>query len=327
MRAIQRFEKRLKVGEFFPAFVFVSVTSECNLSCQGCWVKSDEPSELSVDELDSILTQSKAKGASFFGLLGGEPLLHRGLLDVIARHPDAYFQLFTNGTLLTEQVAMELRRLGNVTPLISVEGMEEVSDVRRGGRDVYARAMDAIDACKRQRLITGVATSVCASNYDDMVKDDFLRGLIKRGVDYAWYYIYRPVGPDPSPELCLTQEQILGLRRYIVDVRTRLPIMVIDAYWDDKGQALCPAAVGISHHIGPSGSLEPCPPIQLACESVRDGVPLDRAFADSPFLKKFREEAASISRGCILLESPGALVALAEEAGAHDSSGRGRVIG
>jgi MoaA/NifB/PqqE/SkfB family radical SAM enzyme len=40
-------------------------------------------------------------------------------------------------TLLDDAVAARMRELGNVTPLISIEGVGEAGDERRGGRDVF----------------------------------------------------------------------------------------------------------------------------------------------------------------------------------------------
>ena len=54
-------------------------------------------------------------------------------------------------------------------------------------------------------------------------------------------------------------------------MRSRLPLALVDAYWDDQGQALCPMATGISHHINPWGDIEPCPIIQFATENIHDG--------------------------------------------------------
>ena len=58
--------------------------------------------------------------------------MHPQLLDLLAAHPDCYFQLFTNGQFITEKVARRLRELGNATPLVSIEGREITSDERRG---------------------------------------------------------------------------------------------------------------------------------------------------------------------------------------------------
>ena len=53
-------------------------------------------------------------------------------------------------------------------------------------------------------------------------------------------------------------------------MRAKMPIGIIDAYYDDQGQALCPMATGISHHISPRGEIEPCPIIQFATDNIRD---------------------------------------------------------
>src|SRR5262249_48653598 len=36
--SVERHKRRLKRGEFFPPFLYVSIINSCNLRCQGCWV-------------------------------------------------------------------------------------------------------------------------------------------------------------------------------------------------------------------------------------------------------------------------------------------------
>ena len=147
MRTVAKHKKRLKKGELFPAFLMISLTDNCNLNCQGCWVSIDNKSKgMDVDTLNNVIESGKRKGSYFFGLLGGEPLMYPHLFEVIERHSDCYFQLFTNGTLLSDEYAQRMRQLGNVSPLISVEGLKDVSDVRRGANDVYGRTMKGIEA-------------------------------------------------------------------------------------------------------------------------------------------------------------------------------------
>ena len=160
VRSVQRYKKRLKRGEYFPPFLFISVISGCQLRCQGCWVDVEAPSKhISLDEMNRLVGDAKRHGNSYFGILGGEPFLHPRLLDIFAAHPDCYFQVFTNGHLITNEVARELRRLGNVTPLVSIEGTATVSDERRGRLDVFNATLAGLENCRRNRLITGVAPS------------------------------------------------------------------------------------------------------------------------------------------------------------------------
>lgn len=323
--SVRRFEQRLREGVVFPPFLFVSVTSACNLRCQGCWVDVDRPPQrLDLDDLDRIVSSAKAHGNSFFGILGGEPFLHPELLELFARHPDCYFQVFTNGHPITDAVASRLRALGNVTPLISVEGSEAVSDERRGRRGVLARTLTGIEACARHGLVFGVATSVCRSNFDDVVREAWVDRLVQLGAHYAWFHTYRPVGPKPSPELALTPDQVVAVRRFGVEMRSRKPIAVVDPYWDHEGNALCPAATGISHHIGPGGHVEPCPIVQFAAETVRDhGGDVFRTLTGSALLADFRRTAAGATRGCIVLERPDLLAEVVDRHDAYDTTTRG----
>ncbi len=325
--SVERFKRRRKRGEFFPPFLYISILNSCNLRCQGCWVDVEAPREMiALDDLNRIVTDAKKHGNSFFGILGGEPFLHPHLLEFLGAHPDCYFQVFTNGQMITERVAAELRRLGNVTPLISIEGREIVSEERRGGKSVYERSLRGLDNCLRARLLTGVSTSVCQTNIDELLSEQWLGELIKRGVHYVWYHTYRPVGPRMSPELALRPDQLVRVRRFVVQMRSRMPLGIIDAYYDDRGQALCPMATGISHHISPRGDIEPCPIIQFATENVRDGSSVFELMRDSAFLKDFRELSAEATRGCVVLERPDLVRDLAVKHGARDTTLRGTAM-
>ena len=326
--SISRFEKRQRRGKpFFPAFTMISVNEACNLACSGCWVSAGGTKALSHEQLDGIIECSKKEGAYFFGILGGEPLLYKGLFDVLAKHKDCYFQLFTNGVLLTDAVSQQMKKLGNITPLISIEGLEEESDVRRGKNDVYQRSLEGLRSCKKSKLIIGAAASICKSNFDELVNRRYLELLAKEGVHYMWYYIYRPVGADPRPENALDKEQIIALRRFIVEQRRSAPLQIIDAYWDDKGLALCPAAVGISHHISPSGAVEFCPPMQMSKEFINEtGSNLKEIYNNSTFLADFRKLTAEHSRGCIILENPELMVDFLVKHEAIDTTTRQTVL-
>lgn len=327
LRSVHRHKRRLKRGQFFPPFLYMSVINSCNLRCQGCWVDvAAKQQRIEVDAANRTIAQAKAMGNSFFGILGGEPFMHRDLLKIFADNRDVYFQVFTNGHFITDEVAKELRDLGNVTPLISVEGTEIISDQRRGKTGVYSATMKGLEAALRNRLLVGVCTSVCKSNIDDLVNDAWVDRLIEMGVMYCWFHIYRPVGPESNPDLALSSAEQRRVRQFVVDTRVNKPIIVIDAYHDDAGNALCPAVTGFTHHIGPWGDIEPCPVIQLATDSIHDDRPLADTFNESQFLRDFRELTAGQTRGCVIMERPDILVQLADKHGARDTTARKRVI-
>src|SRR4051794_24014548 len=322
-RSVMLFKKRMKQGIHFPPFLYLSILNSCNLRCQGCWVDVEAPrNAIDLDTLNRTINNAREHGNSFFGILGGEPFMHPELLDLLAQHPDCYFQVFTNGQFITEKTARALRQIGNATPLVSIEGTSTVSDERRGNKDVLNRTMRGLMHCLDEKLLTGVATSLCATNIDDLLTEAWLDKLIALGVHYTWFHTYRPVGPKINSQLALTPEQIMQARRFIVRQRARKPIAIVDAYYDHAGQALCPMSTGISHHVGPKGDIEPCPIIQFATENIKDPRGLYETFTSSAFLKDFREISAQHTRGCVVLERPDLVKQLALKHGAHDTTVR-----
>lgn len=326
MWSVQKFKKRLKKGVHFPPFLFISVINSCQLRCKGCWVDvSAKRQMIEFDDLNRVINDAKAHGNSYFGLLGGEPFMYPHLFEILEAHPDCYFQIFTNGQLITDEVAARLRRAGNATPLISIEGTEIVSNERRGGTAVLSKTLEGLQNCVRNRLIVGVATSVCQTNID-LVDESWLKKLIDLGAHYCWFHTYRVVGPDPAEQLALTPEQVLHVRKFAVEMRAKLPIGIVDAYWDDQGDALCPMATGISHHIGPSGAIEPCPIIQFATEHINDGPSVYDIMTKSEFLNDFRKASAAATRGCVVLERPDLVRELVLKHGAKDTTQRGQAL-
>ena len=325
--AVESFKRRIRRGEYFPPFLQISILNSCNLRCQGCWVDVDgPPRQIDLAAMNRLINEAKRYGNSFFGILGGEPFLHPELFDILGAHPDCYFQVFTNGQAITSDRAKKLRKLGNVTPLVSIEGSSVVSDERRGSHGVFDKSMRGLENCLRERLITGVATSVCQTNIDDLLSEKWLREVIRLGAHYVWYYAYRPVGARSNPDLALTQDQLVRIRKFIIEMRAKLPIGIVDCYYDHDGVALCPMTTGASHHINPSGDIEPCPLIQFAVENIADPRGIFETVRDSTFLRDFREVTAKTTRGCIILERPDVVRDLVVKHGARDTTLRGTAL-
>jgi sulfatase maturation enzyme AslB (radical SAM superfamily) len=74
--SIQRHKARLKRGEYFPPFLYVSIINSCNLRCQGCWVDVASKQETTSPEaFHKLVREARQMGNSFFGIVGGEPFM------------------------------------------------------------------------------------------------------------------------------------------------------------------------------------------------------------------------------------------------------------
>lgn len=323
LKAVEAHRRRLAEGKLFPPFFFIALTDACNLHCTGCWITSQgKPRQLSLEAVNRMISQAKKQGNRFFVLLGGEPFLYAKLLDVLQTNPDCYFLIITNGLVLQEETVSGLRRLGNATILVSLDGFQAENDARRG-EGSFARIVEGMERLRHAGLLFGVATTITAGNIETVLTEDYVKWLAQRGAMYLWYYIYRPVGPHPAYELALDRGQILEVRKRLLQLRRRSPLLIIDTYWDENGRAFCPAARGLGYHIGPSGDIEICPPLSFARENIRDNdYDVFRSINESQLLRDFQDFANSRTQGCVILECPQDLVAFLKEHEARDTSGR-----
>jgi MoaA/NifB/PqqE/SkfB family radical SAM enzyme len=326
MRAVAAYKRRVQRGEVFPPFLFLALTNACNLHCRGCWIDSRGPvQQLPLEDVDAVIEAGKRHEDYFYTLLGGEPMLYPRLWDLIERHRDCYFQIITNGMFLSRENVARIRAAGNVTPLVSLDGAGENNDERRGP-GVFQSAVEGLARLRQAKILFGVATTVTGPNLDEVTSDAYVRQMIRSGAMYLWYYVYRPVGADPAPQFCVGREQMIRLRRRLLALRRKHPILLIDTYWNAEGEAVCPAALGLGFHVGPRGGIEPCPPLGLACQTIRDNQhDLFRTINESRFLRDFQEFVRRRTRGCVILEHPQALAEFLRDSGAADQTGRDQI--
>jgi MoaA/NifB/PqqE/SkfB family radical SAM enzyme len=323
MRAISAYKKRMKNGELYPPFMFIALTNTCNLRCHGCWVEKEGTAYFMTPEnIDGIIDTGKKHNAFYYTLLGGEPFMHKGIWDVFKRHSDCYFQVITNGMLFTEENVKQLKDSGNVTPLISLDGWKGQNDLRRG-EGVFESANQGLERLKKAGILFGIACTATGMNMDEVMSDEYVQHFINKGAMYIWYYVYRPMGEIAHPEYCVKKEQLIWMRKRLLELRRKHPILIIDTYWTAEGEAFCPAAMGLGYHIGPRGSIEICPALSFAKERVNDnGGDLYKTINESEYLRGFQKFVTKRTKGCVILEHPQELHAFIKEKGAVDYSGR-----
>ncbi|WP_207541137.1 radical SAM protein [Sabulicella rubraurantiaca] len=148
-----------------PAICNVSVTNMCNATCDFCNFAHDKGfvthrAWLDADRFADALTRLKQEaGVRFATFMGGEPLLHPRILDMIRTAAAMGVQptLVTNGWLLPPKV-QALADAGITTLFISIDAAEaEVHEANRGLKGVCARIREA-NAGLASRGVTTIAS-------------------------------------------------------------------------------------------------------------------------------------------------------------------------
>jgi len=202
-----------------PMFLLISPSKACNLRCIGCYADSDgKEKKLNWETFDRLVTEAKTLwGSHFFAISGGEPLAYRsegkGILDIAEKHPDCFFIMYTNGTLIDNPVAKRMAELGNLTPAISLEGWREKTDARRG-TGVFDKAVAAMGRLRKAGVLFGVSITPTRQNAEEILSDAFIDFCFQeQGALYGFMFQYMPIGRSITLDLMPTPEQRLGMWR------------------------------------------------------------------------------------------------------------------
>ncbi|MDD7206569.1 MAG: radical SAM protein [Lachnospiraceae bacterium] len=317
-------KNREKYGCNVPWLILMDPTSACNLHCTGCWAAEyGHKMNLTYEEMDRVITQGKELGIYFYMYTGGEPLVRKkDIIRLCEKHYDCAFHAFTNGTLVDEEFCEEMRRVGNLSLSISLEGFEEVNDLRRGA-GVFDKVMHTMDLLKKHGQIFGTSICYTSKNIETVTSDEFLDMIIKKGCRFTWYFHYMPVGNDAAPELMPTREQREYMYHRVREIRGMSggkPIFAMDFQNDGEYVGGCIAGGRNYCHINANGDVEPCVFIHYSSANIREMTLLDAL--KQPLFMAYRDRQpfnTNHLRPCPMLENPEILQEMIRESGAKST--------
>lgn len=266
-------ENRDKYNCNIPFTILFDPTSACNLKCKGCWAAEYGHSlQLSLDEMRSIVKQGQELGTHFYMLTGGEPLIRKDdIITLASENPECVFLIYTNATLIDKKLCDDIKRCGNITLALSIEGDECSNDDRRG-EGSYKTTMEAMELLKKEKILFGISVCYTSKNIADVTSDEFLDKMVNSGVKYAFYFNYMPVGKDAIKELIPTPSQRKYMYFWIKKVRnskTGKPLFVFDFQDDGEYVGGCIAGGRNYFHINSNGDIEPCVFIHYSDSNIR----------------------------------------------------------
>jgi MoaA/NifB/PqqE/SkfB family radical SAM enzyme len=283
-----------------PAFLVVSPTQRCNLFCTGCYSASSSKAcaTLAYDTFCRVIEDKRDDWGSHFTVIsGGEPFMYRSqgrtIFDVFGRLRDTYFLVYTNGTLIDEQVAERLAELANVTVAVSVEGFEPETDQRRG-KGVFRSVERAMDVLRRAGVPFGISLTATRENADVLLDDAIVRHYMEeKGAIYAWLFHYMPIGRSYSVDRMVTPEQRARMLTRQLDLMRSRGLFFID-FWNGgpmSGGCMSAGRAGGYFHVDWNGDCSPCVFVPYAVDNVYDLYRAHRTISsvlDQPVFKELR---------------------------------------
>ncbi len=170
----------------------VSVTDRCNLRCGYCmpaegldWLP--KPTLLTDDEIVRLISVAvRLLGVTEVRFTGGEPLLRRGLPEIVARtaalRPRPEISLTTNGIGLT-RLAGPLRSAGLDRINVSLDTLRPATFRELSRRDRLADVLDGVAAAAAAGLTPVKVNSVLMRGVNDDEAPSLLRFCLARGYE------------------------------------------------------------------------------------------------------------------------------------------------
>lgn len=314
-------KNKIKYDCNVPWAILFDPTAACNLSCTGCWA-AEYGKGISLDyaTMQKIIRQGKELGIYMYIFSGGEPTVRKNeIIKLAEENDDCMFLSFTNATLIDEEFASEIERVGNFAFAISVEGYEAETDMRRGA-GTYQKVMAAMDILKKHGIIFGFSTCYHSKNTEIVGSDEWVDQMIEKGCKFGWYFTYVPIGKDAVPELLASPEQREYMYHQVRKFRETKPCFILD-FWNDGEYVEGCIAGGRNYlHINSNGDVEPCAFIHYSNVNIKD-VELLEALR-SPLFMEYRKNQPfnqNHNRPCPMLDNPEKLREMVSNSKAHST--------
>lgn len=324
-------------GVIVPAFLILSITSQCNLGCSGCFAAATgtlESSDRGGGQLDygqwkRIITEASDLGVFFFVIAGGEPFMYPGLLDLCKSFEDRFFLIITNATAFRAEDYECLKNISNVAIIASIEGDKSLTDSRRGN-GTYDKVMASLDHLRKIGVLTGISVTITRTNYVYWMEEEHLDAFVNDDIRLIAFLEYIPLSASSDEEgsdhfLMLTEEEREEFRSRILDYRKRKQVYIIHSPGDEEFFGGCVSAGRGFAHVTPSGDLTPCPISNIATHNLTKST-LHEGLA-SPLFERIREDDRLLETEgmpCALFAHPQEVDALARSVGAYRTGYKGK---
>jgi 12,18-didecarboxysiroheme deacetylase len=150
-----------------------NMTRACNLCCVHCYAgaspQSDER-ELTTEHGFKLIDDLAAFQVPVILFSGGEPFMRTDLIKLAGHAVERGIRavISTNGTLIDEENALQLKDVGVSYIGISLDGLELVNDQFRGKQGAFQMAISGIRHCQKADLRVGLRFTINKLNVDQV---------------------------------------------------------------------------------------------------------------------------------------------------------------
>lgn len=254
----------------------LQITERCNLKCKHCFVSSlPEGNDLSFEKIrDIILPKLKHANVTRITLTGGEPMVHRDIMNIMKLFSDnnIHITLCTNALGLNEEKIIKMKQLNDIHVNVSLDGFSNKSHGKFRGNDselVFNKIIENIKLLSKYDLLNGIMTS---PNRFSSIQEyiDICKFAKKYNANYVLFNPLSKFGRgEYTQNLAYNQQELVELRKNIEkeNLETEnFQIVFIRIPKENSEDNLSDCNCEITY-IFTNGDVAVCPYMVFACEN------------------------------------------------------------
>lgn len=302
-RYVRRRIGQLLYGVEIPASIFIYTTLHCNLHCQGCISSGHISQNADSTRLSNLIDEAHSFGINSYIFLGGEPITQPSfdiILQAAKKHPCCNFNIVTSGTLLNDQTISHLFRNPNILLFVSIDGLEDLHDSRRG-QGTFKCVLQGVERLSQLKIPFFVISTVTQRNYEQILSRDFIDTFKRYGSLGQIYLPYLVNGCKIDNEYELTTSQWNEMSRRIGELKKMFDsYFILDVFQSENRFAGCRAATR-SLAVSVDGSVQACPALMFSTNTINESSLLD--CLQSPLFQYIRQLKYENPAECLLIRN------------------------
>jgi MoaA/NifB/PqqE/SkfB family radical SAM enzyme len=217
-----------------PGFCQIALTNACNAACGFCSfarLPKDQWVIPETVEIAKAIDALAARGVGYVVFVGGEPLLHPGLFDLIAhaRSLGLASLICTNGSLLNAANIERLAAAGLKGVIISIDAPdEEKHNQNRGIPNLCGRIRTANRLLRERGFNPTASVTVSRLVGDFGLLPRFLKGLGFGKVTFSYPLNYLGssyLSFSSSPLIDFSREELIEVFRRLIELKKEMPVL------------------------------------------------------------------------------------------------------
>lgn len=287
-----------------------NTTNQCNMYCEHCYrdAGAKVEDELNTDEGKALIDEIAKAGFKIMIFSGGEPLMRSDILELVsyAKSKGLRPVFGTNGTLITPEMAKNLKDAGALAMGISLDSVDAAKHDRfRATPGAWEGAVQGMRNCREAGLPFQIHTTVVDWNYDEVEKITDL--AVELGAMAHHIFFLVPTGRAVNIEQeSLRAEQYEKLLHRIMKKQQQVDIelkptcapqfMRIADQMGLKMRFTKGCLAGTAYCIiSPKGDVQPCAYLNIPVGNVRQQ-PFSEIWQDNEVFQRLRQEP--LKGGC-----------------------------